>query len=90
MLHQVRSYTEIAYSNTYNKQWTPKEAYEESIKNLTMHGGCYDSINQCRELAAASDPEYNSSNDTVNLVCELATANCALNVLGSYDTYTGV
>lgn len=90
MLHQVRSYPEIAYNNTYGKQFIPKAVYEESLRNLTQPGGCNDLIRQCRALAAIGDPEYSGSNATVNAACVLATEDCALNVLGGYDAVTGV
>jgi hypothetical protein len=90
MLYQIRSYPEFAYNNTYGKQWIPKAAYEESLQNLTKAGGCYDLIRQCRALATIGDAGFSNSNATVNLACARATQNCASNVIGAYDVYSGV
>lgn len=55
-----------------------------------MPGGCYDQINQCRSLVAASDPEGRGTNETVNAVCATATAYCfAYGGSGAYSALSG-
>jgi carboxypeptidase C (cathepsin A) len=86
----VESIAKIIYNNTYNTSFIPHDVYLEIQNNLTMTGGCYDQINQCRLLVAASDPEGRGTNDTVNAVCATATAYCfAYGGSGAYSALSG-
>lgn len=83
-------YPEYAFNNTYRLQAIPEDVYLEARNNLTKEGGCYDMIDQCRELAAVYDSENIGTNDTVNEVCATATQYCFAYVQGAYTEVSDV
>lgn len=83
-------YPEYAFNNTYGLETIPEEAYLQSLNNLTKSGGCYDLLEQCRNLAAQFDAENSGTNEEVNLACSEATQYCMEFVQGAYTALSGV
>lgn len=89
-LYQMPGYPEFAYNNTYGVQFINESVYVDAMNNFTKAGGCRDQIVQCRQLGIEGDPGWTGSNDTVNQVCQGATAYCFEYVVGAFDELTGV
>ncbi|KAH6971435.1 Alpha/Beta hydrolase protein [Ilyonectria sp. MPI-CAGE-AT-0026] len=81
---QITAYPEFAYNNTYGVQAISTEAYEMAMNNITMEGGCYDLIDQCRALQIKKDPEQLGNDMQVNAACVAATELCFGVVQGAY------
>ena len=75
----------MAYNNTYDFQAIPKKVYEQALDIWSKKRGCRDSIEQCRALADAYDPNDYAINATVNLACNAATQVC-LQLLGVFSS----
>ncbi|KAB5572158.1 Alpha/Beta hydrolase protein [Coniochaeta sp. 2T2.1] len=82
---QGPAYPEFAYNNTYGIQVISKEVYDEAKHNMTKPGGCLDTVDMCRALANAGDPQGLGTNQTVNQVCQAATLLCFIQVQGAYN-----
>lgn len=76
MLYQAEWYPQMAYNNTYGLQAISKKVYEKALDLWSKKGGCQDSIQQCRALADAYDPNDYGNNATVNEACNLAVKSC--------------
>lgn len=87
---QAASYPEIAYNNTYNTTFLPRDIYEQAKLNFTKQGGCLDQIMQCRSLANQLDPDNFGTNEQVNDLCASATQYCGLYVEDAYVEVSGV
>lgn len=87
---QARYWPEIAYNNTYNVSFLPKDIYEQTKLNFTKPGGCLDQITQCRDLASKLDPDYLGTNEQVNGLCASALDYCSMYVEGTYMAVSGV
>lgn len=83
-------YPEFAVNNTYGLHAIPEATYLDARNNLTKEGGCYDLIEQCRDLATIYDPENIGTNTTVNDACATATLYCFQFVQGAYTAQSGV
>jgi carboxypeptidase C (cathepsin A) len=86
---QWPSYPTMAYNNTYGLKTVNYSTYSDMIKYYSMPRGCRDQINDCRELARASDPDNMGINDTVNIVCAAAENYCSQRIRNPYLEYSG-
>ncbi|RDW94562.1 hypothetical protein BP5796_00325 [Coleophoma crateriformis] len=77
-------YPEAAIHNPYGFKAYSDATYEEVIQNFTKPNGCRDLADQCHEIAAVGDPNYDGNNQTVNEVCSGAFEFCFGYVQGTY------
>ncbi|KAK2781854.1 hypothetical protein FQN53_000281 [Emmonsiellopsis sp. PD_33] len=86
---QWPSYPEMAYKNTYGIEAVNKTIYDQMVDAVVRPGGCRDQINDCRKIAAISDPDNLGINATVNEVCSDAETFCSNEVRDPYLLYSG-
>lgn len=87
---EALQYPETAIHNPYGFKAYSDAVYEQSIQNFTEPSGCRDMIDECRTLAAISDPDYRGDNQTVNEACGEAFLYCYEYVQGAYVDYANV
>jgi hypothetical protein len=73
-------YPVMATNNTYGFQAYNQSVFEAAENAFWVDGGCKDLINQCKEIAAEGDPDYNGNNETVNAFCGEAFGTCFVTV----------
>lgn len=86
---QWPAYPTMAYNNTYGLQTVNETVYNSMVDAYSQPGGCRDQINECRELATASDPSNVGINATVNKVCSAAETYCTNNIRNPYLENSG-
>ncbi|KAJ4300808.1 hypothetical protein N0V90_002896 [Kalmusia sp. IMI 367209] len=73
-------YPEFAYNNTYGN-FLDHDLYVKAKESNAMNGGCEDLVASCRAAGKQGDPLGRGKNNTVNKICQEATAACLPNLL---------
>jgi carboxypeptidase D len=83
---QAAYYPDFAVNNTYNIKAYPDSVAAAATTAFYQPGGCRDQATTCRGLQAASDPNNNGNDPSVNGVCLGAVAYCLGLVYGPFET----
>lgn len=76
MATQGAFYPRMAYNNTYGIRAITKSESLKSTRKFLKSGGCLETSLECRQLAAALDPQNLGNNFKVNQACGLADIAC--------------